>query len=131
MRKSRCTLFADFYAISYIMSRGNILKDSFYKERLARTSGNIINAHTTNHFAPVQNNEDSDTDAQVISPEEEQLDFQQLLSGFGKTADGASFAFRELQCTHKRLTAIHVLLLAFRRSENTSIWRRWIFHSIV
>lgn len=111
------------------MSRGNILKDSFYKERLARTSGNIINAHTTNHF-PQQQQEDSDTDAQVITTEEEQLDFQQLLSGFGKTADGASFAFRELQCTHKRLTALHVWLDLGRRSGSTSTWKGWICRSI-
>lgn len=112
------------------MSRGNILKDSFYKERLARTSGNIVNAHTTNHF-PQQNQEDSDTDAQVITPEEEQLDFQQLLSRFGKTADGASFAFLELQCTHKRLTALHVRLDGVRRSANTGTCRGWTCHSIV
>jgi hypothetical protein len=47
-------------------SKGNILKDSFYKERLARTSNHIIKGYTTTHFNPPQ--EDEDNDAVVISP---------------------------------------------------------------
>ena len=33
-------------------AKGNILKDSFYKERLARTSNHIIKGYTTTNFAP-------------------------------------------------------------------------------
>jgi len=31
-------------------AKGNILKDSFYKERLARTSKHLINGYTTANF---------------------------------------------------------------------------------
>ncbi len=50
-------------------SKGNILKDSFYKERLARTSNHIIKGYTTTNFAPPPQQDESDTDAVVISPE--------------------------------------------------------------
>lgn len=49
-------------------AKGTILKDSFYKERLARTSNHIIKGYTTQF----PNNDDaieSDTDAIVITPE--------------------------------------------------------------
>lgn len=50
-------------------AKGNILKDSFYKERLARTSNHIIKGYTTTNFAPAPLEEESDTDAIVISAE--------------------------------------------------------------
>lgn len=90
-------------------AKGNILKDSFYKERLARTSNHIIKGHTTN-FAGGAVEEESDTDAVVISAEEEQIDFKQHLSDFGRSASGETFAFREISITHKRLPALHVPL---------------------
>jgi hypothetical protein len=49
-------------------AKGNILKDSFYKERLSRTSNHIIKGYTTN-FAQPTVEEESDTDAVVISQE--------------------------------------------------------------
>jgi hypothetical protein len=88
-------------------AKGNILKDSFYKERLARTSNHIIKGYTTN-FAPTTVEEESDTDAIVISPEEELLDIKTHLADFGRTACGSTFAFREAAITHKRLPALHV-----------------------
>jgi hypothetical protein len=50
-------------------AKGNILKDSFYKERLARTSNHIIKGYTTTHFALPPQEDESDTDAVVISTE--------------------------------------------------------------
>jgi hypothetical protein len=38
--------------------KGNILKDSFYKERLARTSQQLINGYTTNHFVNPANDQE-------------------------------------------------------------------------
>lgn len=50
------------------MSKGNILKDSFYKERLSRTSNQFIKTQNNIHYQPSQSAE-SDTDEQVISPQ--------------------------------------------------------------
>ena len=50
------------------MSKGNILKDSFYKERLSRTSNQFIKTQNNLHHQPSQSAE-SDTDEQVISPQ--------------------------------------------------------------
>lgn len=47
--------------------KASILKDSFYKERLARTSNNIIKGYTT-QFPSQEDAIESDTDAIVITP---------------------------------------------------------------
>lgn len=44
-------------------TKGNILKDSFYKERLSRTSNHIIKGHTTQMLPAIDNDQLSDTDA--------------------------------------------------------------------
>lgn len=49
-------------------AKGTILKDSFYKERLARTSNHIIKGYTT-QFPTNDDAVESDTDAIVITPE--------------------------------------------------------------
>ena len=87
------------------MSKDSILKDTYYKERLARTS-NAFKPNLTTLQEP--NGEESDTDAVVVSPEEEQLNWQELLKDLGKTTCGTTLAFREVVCTHKRLPYLYV-----------------------
>jgi hypothetical protein len=108
------------------MSKGNILKDSFYKERLARTSKKLINAHTTNFAPPPE--EDSETE--TATPEELQIDPQEHLTDFGKTSDGSTFAFLSFVCTHKRLPALRVPPPPRRTFRNSSCWSEWISRSI-
>jgi len=51
-----------------IKPKGTILKDSFYKERLSKTSNHIIMGYTT-QFPSQPDAIESDTDAVVITPE--------------------------------------------------------------
>jgi hypothetical protein len=48
------------------MSKGNILKDSFYKERLSRTSNQFIKTHQNLH-QNYPSSPESDTEEQMAS----------------------------------------------------------------
>lgn len=47
-----CYFIYKIFKLHKMNSKGNILKDSFYKERLARTSNHIIKGYTTTFPPP-------------------------------------------------------------------------------
>ena len=90
---------------------GNILKDSYYKERLLKS--NAASMYKTSLGATktyMQNNVDHDeSDNDDIPQEEQEMDLQKLLQRFGKTSSGETYAFLEFVCTHKKLKSLKIL----------------------
>ena len=108
---------------------GNTLKDSFYKERLIKSSANSM----YNTFNKSSQPQDRDSDDELpenitkISIEEEALIMKDHLKNFGKTSSGSSYAFLTFDCTHKMLKSINVMIELFRKSDHISFCKKSIF----
>lgn len=91
---------------------GNTLKDSFYKERLIKSSANSMYNTFTRTFNRNQNDSDDDLpeNRTMITAEEESIDMKNHLKDFSKTSEGPGYAFLKFECTHKMLKSINVVV---------------------
>lgn len=89
--------------------KGNTLKDSFYKERLMRSSANSMYA-TFNRTGKDGNDSDDELPENMtkMTTEEESLDMRNHLKEFRKTSESAGYAFLKFECTYKKLQSINV-----------------------
>ena len=106
---------------------GNTLKDSFYKERLIKSSANSMYGTFNRTMRP--NAEDSDDDLPEnmtkMTVEEEAMDMKNHLKNFKKTSEGSGYAFVKFECTHKLLRSINVDVHRFRKFAVMSSLKRW------
>lgn len=91
---------------------GNILKDSYYKERLLKS--NAASMYKTNQassklYAQNQFADNDSDDNDDIPQEEQELNLQRILQRFGKTSSGETYAFLDFVCTHKKLRSLKIL----------------------